>query len=147
MNKKLYRSKNDALISGVCGGIGEYFSVDSNIIRLIFILFGFFGMGVLFYILFWVFIPINSDNINNNSNTTSNNGSKIFNMDKNGNIFRMSNQNSNKNTLAILFLVAGCLFLLNNIFGIFDYFSLYKIWPVLLIILGVILLIKRNKNN
>lgn len=35
VNKKLYRSKNDVKISGVCGGIAEYFGMDATIIRLI----------------------------------------------------------------------------------------------------------------
>ena len=33
--KKLYRSKEDARILGICGGLGKYFNIDSNLIRLI----------------------------------------------------------------------------------------------------------------
>jgi phage shock protein PspC (stress-responsive transcriptional regulator) len=32
--KKLYRSENDSKIAGICGGIGEEFGVDCNIVRL-----------------------------------------------------------------------------------------------------------------
>jgi phage shock protein C len=35
--KKLYLSSNDKKISGVCGGIGKYFGVDSTLIRLVWI--------------------------------------------------------------------------------------------------------------
>lgn len=35
MNKKLYRSKTQVKISGVCGGIAEYFNIDATLIRLI----------------------------------------------------------------------------------------------------------------
>lgn len=35
--KKLYRSNSDIKISGVCGGIAEYFSIDSTLIRLIWV--------------------------------------------------------------------------------------------------------------
>ncbi|MGN0136877.1 PspC domain-containing protein [Anaerotignum sp.] len=38
MDKKLYRSKNNMKISGVCGGIAEYFGVDATIIRLVWVL-------------------------------------------------------------------------------------------------------------
>ena len=38
MKKKLYRSKKDEKIAGVCGGIAEYFSMDATIIRLIWVL-------------------------------------------------------------------------------------------------------------
>jgi phage shock protein C len=36
--KKLYRSKRDKRISGICGGFGKYFKIDSNILRLIFVI-------------------------------------------------------------------------------------------------------------
>ena len=60
MQKKLYRSKKDKMIAGVCGGIAEYFDVDSTLIRLltvIFVLFG--GAGVVAYIIAWIIVPKN----------------------------------------------------------------------------------------
>ena len=39
MKKKIYRSESDRRIAGVCGGIGEYFDVDSTLIRLAFVFF------------------------------------------------------------------------------------------------------------
>lgn len=41
--KRLYRSEKNKVLCGVCGGIGEYFSVDPVIIRLIWVLLMFFG--------------------------------------------------------------------------------------------------------
>ena len=56
--KKLYRSETDRAIAGVCGGIAEYFEVDSIVIRLAFVLFGLaFGSGLLFYIVAACIIP------------------------------------------------------------------------------------------
>ncbi len=55
--KKLYKSKIDRKICGVCGGIGEYFNIDPTIIRLIFILFGLSGGGLLAYIIAAIIIP------------------------------------------------------------------------------------------
>jgi len=60
MKKKLYRSKKDRMIAGVCGGIAEYFDVDPTLIRLltvIFVLLG--GAGVICYIIAWIIIPKN----------------------------------------------------------------------------------------
>lgn len=58
--KKLYLSQNDSKISGVCGGIAEYFGVDSTIIRLLWILFtiatGFVG-GIIAYLIALIVIP------------------------------------------------------------------------------------------
>ena len=47
MVKKLYRVEEGKVISGVCGGIGDYFNMDHNIIRLAFVLFGITGSGLI----------------------------------------------------------------------------------------------------
>jgi len=57
--KKLYRSRKDTKIAGVCGGIAEYFDVDPTIIRLLAILTIFFGGGgIIAYIIAWLIIPL-----------------------------------------------------------------------------------------
>lgn len=56
--KRLYRSRKDRKIAGVCGGIAEYFNVDSTLIRLLFLFFFFFGGGgLLVYIICWLVVP------------------------------------------------------------------------------------------
>ena len=55
--KKLYRSKTDKKICGVCGGLGEYFNVDSTIIRLVAVLLIFMEVGILAYIIAAIVIP------------------------------------------------------------------------------------------
>lgn len=56
--KKLYRSRSDRWVAGVCGGLGNYFNVDSNLIRLIWVLFTLAGgAGLLAYIIFVIVIP------------------------------------------------------------------------------------------
>ncbi|MGI6702458.1 MAG: PspC domain-containing protein [Clostridia bacterium] len=58
MEKRLYRSQTDRKIAGVCGGIAEYFGVDSTLIRLGWILFMFAGgSGILAYIIAWLIMP------------------------------------------------------------------------------------------
>ena len=57
--KRLFRSKKDRILAGVCGGIGNYFRVDPVIIRLIWAIFVFAGgFGILAYILAWLIIPL-----------------------------------------------------------------------------------------
>ena len=60
MNKKLYRSAADVKISGVCGGIAEYFHTDSTIIRLIWALATLMNLfvGVVAYIACVFIIPV-----------------------------------------------------------------------------------------
>lgn len=57
--KRLYRSTTDKKIAGVCGGIGEYFSVDATIIRVIFVVLLLPGglPGFLPYVILWFVIP------------------------------------------------------------------------------------------
>lgn len=57
--KKLYRSWDNRIIAGVCGGLGEYFSVDATLIRVLFLAFAIiFGGGILLYVLLWILIPV-----------------------------------------------------------------------------------------
>ena len=145
MDKKFCRSVNDSLIAGVCGGIGEFFNVDSNIIRLIFIIFGFFGAGVFVYILLWIFVPTFDFLANDHKNSDS----KIFDMGEKDNIFNIAKQKNNASLFAIVLIFVGLLLLLNNFFHIFSrlnyYLNLSRVWPAILIVIGLVLIIKRNK--
>ena len=56
--KKLYRSKKEKMIGGVCGGIAEYVDTDPTLIRLIWVLGSLlWGAGILAYIIAWIIIP------------------------------------------------------------------------------------------
>jgi phage shock protein PspC (stress-responsive transcriptional regulator) len=59
----IYRSKNNRMIAGVCGGIGEYFNIDPSIVRLIWILASFasVGIGIVVYLILIFVFPENPD--------------------------------------------------------------------------------------
>lgn len=58
MDKRLYRSKQNRVISGVCGGIGEYFNIDPTIIRILWVATSFAGgSGLIAYIIALIIIP------------------------------------------------------------------------------------------
>ena len=58
MNKKLYKSDN-RVISGVCGGIGEYFGIDPTLVRIIWAIVAVFGgAGLIMYIICACIIPV-----------------------------------------------------------------------------------------
>lgn len=62
MGKKLYRSEKDKMVAGVCGGLAEYFNVDSTVVRLIFVLIIISGgTGILAYVILWIVLPSESD--------------------------------------------------------------------------------------
>lgn len=58
MNKKFYLSATDKKIGGVCGGLAEYFGMDSLIVRIAFValIIG-WGAGLLLYLLLWILAP------------------------------------------------------------------------------------------
>lgn len=56
--KKLYRSRDNRKVGGVCGGIAEYFGIDATLVRLAAIVLIFiWGAGLLAYIVAWAVIP------------------------------------------------------------------------------------------
>jgi phage shock protein C len=63
MQKRLYRSRDERIIWGVCGGIAKYFDVDPTLIRLIAVLTLFFAFtGILIYIILTIIMPIEPEN-------------------------------------------------------------------------------------
>ena len=62
--KKLYKSSTDKKIAGVCGGIAEYFNIDSTLVRLGWVLFSLLGgSGLLAYIICALVIPNDPDKV------------------------------------------------------------------------------------
>lgn len=62
MEKKLYKSKQNKILAGVCGGVGEYFGVDPVLIRLLAIVFCLMGgAGIIAYIIAAIIIPAEPD--------------------------------------------------------------------------------------
>ena len=60
MEKKLYKSNQNKMLVGVCGGIAEYFGIDPTVVRLIWALFSLMGgCGILAYIIAAIIIPRN----------------------------------------------------------------------------------------
>jgi phage shock protein PspC (stress-responsive transcriptional regulator) len=56
--KRLYRSRKERMLGGVCAGLGEYLRVDPTLLRLLFILFTLMGgQGILAYLILWVIVP------------------------------------------------------------------------------------------
>jgi len=65
MEKKVFRSKANRMIAGVCGGLGEYFNLDPTLIRLIMVLLIFaYGIGLLIYVVGWIIIPEKKEEVN-----------------------------------------------------------------------------------
>jgi phage shock protein PspC (stress-responsive transcriptional regulator) len=60
--KRLYRSRTDRKLAGVCGGLGEYFNLDPTLVRVLFVLATLAGgPGLILYIVLWLVMPEASD--------------------------------------------------------------------------------------
>ena len=57
--KKLYRSKHNAIVGGVCAGIAEYFEIDPTLVRLAWAVLIFLGgTGIVAYLIAWLIVPL-----------------------------------------------------------------------------------------
>ncbi|MBN2013777.1 MAG: PspC domain-containing protein [Candidatus Altiarchaeota archaeon] len=65
VEKRLYRSKKNRMIAGVCGGIAEYFDLDPTVVRAGWVIITAFGVlpGVIAYIICAIIMPENPEGI------------------------------------------------------------------------------------
>lgn len=133
--KKLYRSEKDKVIFGVCGGLGEYFNIDSIIIRVVFIalLFG-GGAGFLIYLILAVLVPSENDTISVVKNVSFESKD-----DKALSVVKVRDW---KLILGSLLLLVGIISLLAN-FRPF-HFIWRSFWPLFLIFIGLVIIFKKK---
>ena len=56
--KRLLRIRQGRIVAGVCAGLGAYFGIDVNLVRLAFGVFTvFYGLGILLYLIAWLILP------------------------------------------------------------------------------------------
>jgi phage shock protein C len=57
--RKLYRSRSNRQVAGVCGGLAQYFKLDATLIRILFVVLAVLGgSGLLLYVAMWIIVPI-----------------------------------------------------------------------------------------
>ena len=128
--KKLYRSRRDRYLAGIAGGLADYFSVDANLFRILFVIFTFFGgIGILIYGTAWVLIPENHEQAE---------------------LPRKQAPRDSTFLIAIVLIIAG-LVLFTKEFGIFHYFHYWhipwaSIWAIFLILIGILLVVTNNRK-
>lgn len=141
--KVLRRSSSDKMIAGVAGGLAEYFGVDSAIVRVVFVLITLFGgSGVLVYLILWLILPAGSKSeiggdLEKNAFEIKDKAKEWVEEMKIG-----RKERKNKKLIGVILLVLGVVFLMQNLgWWLFDW---GKMWPVLLIVLGLFVLVKRK---
>ena len=143
-NIKLYRSQSDRMIGGVCGGLGRYLNVDPIFIRLVFVLLLFGSdFGFLFYLLLWILIPEEGKSYGFKDESV---GERVKSM---GSDLQQAVTEPHPQSGIILgvglIIVGGLLFVNRLDLAWLRWVDLDLIWPVLLIIGGVVLLVRREE--
>jgi phage shock protein C len=56
--RKLYRSRTDRKLAGVCGGLAQYFNLDATLMRVLFVVLAVLGgSGLVLYLAMWIIVP------------------------------------------------------------------------------------------
>jgi phage shock protein C len=143
--KRLYKSRKDKIIDGVCGGLAEYLGVDSTLVRILFLLGVLMnGLGLILYVLGMILVPVNPEHQN-----------------------QKAKQGGAKNpTLlwGVLLIVLGLIFLSHQLGWQYQWYRSFKqfhfwgiswgtYWPLGLVLLGIVYIVyvfrseKENKKG
>jgi phage shock protein C len=151
MQKRLFRSRKDKMISGVAGGIAEYFDVDPTLIRILFVVTLFLGgSGILAYIILWIVIPeepVVVKDAGKDSTSTSSEANADSNETKSEEAYKKAyddQREKRRRTAGGILLIIGTLFLVDNMFPRIHFGDF---WPLILIGIGAGLLINSTNHK
>ena len=162
MEKKLQRNEQDKVVAGVCSGLADYFEIDATWVRVAFLAAVVTGAGFLAYIILWIavpakpfvpynpgFNPYNTDyRVYENSNFSPDTESDFNSSREPFKPYTKSQPEGNgKVVFGLIFVALGMFFLLDEFHVIPDWFDLGKLWPLVFIIPGVIMISKARKKN
>ena len=151
MSTKLAKSKTDRVIDGVCGGLAEYFGIDSVLVRLAFVALMFInGIGILLYIILMIIMPKAEKLEQSPKETIRENVQEISERvkvagEELGTAFSNKSEEKHSNRavwFGILLILIGVIFLLKNL-NLIRWFDIDLLWPFIIICIGAWLLIKR----
>lgn len=126
MSQRLSRSRTDRMLAGVCGGLAEYFDIDPTIVRVVFAVATVMTAllpGILLYAVMALVMPADSSLATDEA----------------------APRPARRAALAgVILVVMGALLLLGN-FGVLAWWSWGRLWPLVLILAGAILLMRRRE--
>ncbi|MBN1340966.1 MAG: PspC domain-containing protein [Bacteroidales bacterium] len=136
--RRLYRSKTDRVIAGVCGGLGEYLNTDPVLFRVLFavgVILG--GGGLIIYLVLWIVAPEKELPSSYQDNSAKS--------DFQANPLEAKTEGKPQHKYdgnlwaGIILITLGGLFLMDKFVPRFDFSDL---WPVILVVIGILLLVR-----
>ena len=145
--KRLYRSRKNRVIAGVCGGIGEYLNVDPVLIRLIAVFLLFVGGGSLIAYIVCIFVipdqpPVNIQASDSGANQVATDSGTMPSPGQTGGLI-----------VGGILILLGAIFLMRNIPIFSNYYwwiwhmAWRFFWPSLLIVIGLIVVFRAAWNK
>jgi len=160
VEKRLYRSRTDRMIWGVCGGLAKYFDIDPTIIRIIFVVLIFAnGLGILAYIILAIVVPLEGskatepkgaikENVAEIKQTATELGQEIratFAGEETKPEEATEVSRRRRNFFGIILIVLGILFLMGSL-NLFAWFKWIYLWPLILVAVGLLIIFSARRK-
>ncbi len=161
MDRRLYRSRTDRMIWGVCGGLAKYFNIDPVLVRIIFVLLTLAnGIGIVAYIIMAIVVPLEGSSAATPRETTRENIEEIkksatdFSKDVRDTFARpapppeeeVASRHRNRNILGIVLILVGVIVLLASL-NVLWWFRWSFFWPVILIVIGLLIIFTARRTG
>jgi phage shock protein PspC (stress-responsive transcriptional regulator) len=136
--RKIYRSRSDRMVFGVCGGIAEYYNIESLWVRLVFIFLGITGaIGFLLYLALALLMPLDPASTDRSPNLLDSAGrlkEKAAGLSAEWRMESLSTERR-RNLLGLVIVAIGVIAFYNELFP--EFWIGWKIvWPIVIILIG-----------
>lgn len=152
--RKLYRSRTNRIIAGVCGGLGQYFDIDPILVRGVFILLALIdGLGILLYLILLIIVPKEpgskaevkkEEKIHELAHGLKDKAESLADEFKDDFRSKESSQIRRKTIIGIIIIAIGSIFLLERVFSL-QIMRWSLLWPAMVILIGFLIIFKKKK--
>ena len=134
-NKKLERNPMNKVLGGVCSGLADYFKLDVALVRVLFVIaFLFASFGFWLYVILWIVVPEGKIDFSSSRQPDD--------------VTQPSNDEDRKKLTSVvsgvIVILIGLMFLINNFIPIS---WIWKLWPLILVIIGVVMVVKASSKG
>jgi len=155
---RLERSETNRVIAGVCGGIAEYLAIDATLVRLVFVIAAFGGIGILVYIVLLILMPLPGRAAPFSSGHATSTLTDATAQSEGGAAAgspqtltpvdpaaREAEAERRRTAVGYLLIALGVVFFLSNV-GAFRLLQWQYVWPLVLVGIGVLFLVQRVRT-